>query len=63
VHCLQNYLYAVGGNDGATSLDSCERYDPLLNKWVYIQPMSRRRAGAGMAELNGKLYVVGEYDC
>ena len=58
---LQRYLYAIGGNDGATSLDSCERYDPHLNKWTMMASMNKRRAGAGVAELNGRLYVIGKY--
>jgi len=49
----------VGGNDGAVSLESCERYDPHLDKWVYVAPMNQRRAGAGVTELHGQLYAVG----
>jgi len=55
----QGYLYAIGGNNGTASLDTCERYDPHLNKWTAIEPMKKRRAGAGVAELHGYLYVVG----
>jgi len=58
---VQSYMYAMGGNNGAASLESCERYDPHLNKWALIQPMNKRRAGAGVAELNGFLYVVGSF--
>ena len=54
-------MYAIGGNDGAASLESCERYDPHLNKWALVSPMNKRRAGAGVAELNGQLYVIGKY--
>ena len=50
----------MGGNDGAVSLDSCERYDPHLDKWSYVAPMNQRRAGAGITELHGQLYAVGE---
>ncbi len=60
---LQGHLYAIGGNDGSSSLSSCERYDPHLNKWSPITPMNKRRAGAGVAQLNGHLYVVGKYVC
>lgn len=51
----------MGGNDGATSLDSCERYDPHLNKWTMIASMKQRRAGAGAAEINGKIYMIGAF--
>jgi len=57
--CAQNYLYAIGGNNGTASLDTCERYDPHLNKWTSVESMKKRRAGAGVAELHGCLYVVG----
>lgn len=33
----------MGGNDGTSSLDSCERYDPLLNKWKLVASMQHRR--------------------
>jgi len=56
---LQGYLYAIGGNNGVASLDTCERYDPHLNKWTLIEPMKKRRAGAGVAQLHSQLYVVG----
>lgn len=42
---LRGYLYAVGGNDGAASLQSVERYNPHTNKWSRVAPMNRRRAG------------------
>ena len=56
---VQGYLYAIGGNNGVASLDTCERYDPHLNKWTLIEPMKKRRAGAGVAQLHSQLYVVG----
>jgi len=62
VCCLsvcQGHLYAIGGNNGTASLDTCERYDPHVNKWTSIEAMKKRRAGAGVAQLHGYLYVVG----
>jgi len=56
---IQGFVYAIGGNNGAASLETCERYDPHLNKWTLVESMNKRRAGAGVAELNGQLYVVG----
>lgn len=55
----QGYVYAVGGNDGVASLSSVERFDPHLNKWTDVREMGQRRAGNGVSELNGCLYVVG----
>lgn len=56
----QNFVYAVGGNDGVASLSSVERFNPHLNKWVEVREMGQRRAGNGVSKLNGCLYVVGE---
>lgn len=56
---LQNFVYAVGGNDGVASLSSVERFNPHLNKWTEVSEMGQRRAGNGVSKLNGCLYVVG----
>lgn len=45
VAALDGYLYAVGGNDGTTSLLTAERYNPHTNKWTMVAKMNRRRAG------------------
>lgn len=58
---VQNHVYAVGGNDGVASLSSVERYDPHLDKWIEVKEMGQRRAGNGVSELHGCLYVVGEW--
>jgi len=57
---FQNHVYAVGGNDGVASLSSVEKYDPHLDKWIEVKEMGQRRAGNGVSELHGCLYVVGE---
>ena len=58
---IQNHVYAVGGNDGVASLSNVERYDPHLDKWIEVKEMGQRRAGNGVSELHGCLYVVGEW--
>lgn len=57
---FQGLLYALGGNDGSSSLDNCEKYDPYLNRWLRVACMHKRRAGAGVAVLDGYIYVVGK---
>ena len=52
-------MYVIGGNDGTNFLCSCEVYDPLTNKWTFIAPMHRPRAGVGAAVVDGNLYVAG----
>ena len=59
---LGRFLYAAGGNDGNTSLQTVEKYDPHINKWVGVAPMAKRRAGVGLAALNGYLYAAGGFD-
>jgi kelch-like protein 17 (actinfilin) len=44
-------LYALGGNDGSASLNSMERYDPKMNKWVLVTAMSARRSSVGATVL------------
>jgi len=39
-----------------------ERYDPHLDKWIEVKEMGQRRAGNGVSELHGCLYVVGGFD-
>lgn len=38
------------------------RYNPHTNKWTEVAPMAKRRAGVGLAALNGFLYAVGGFD-
>jgi len=45
------YLYAIGGNDGSSSLNTVERYDPLSNKWSIVNSMMLRRSSVGAAAL------------
>ena len=41
---LQNRLYAVGGFDGSTGLQTAERYDPATNTWEAIALMNCKRS-------------------
>lgn len=73
---LENALFAIGGNSGTCSLDTCEKYDPILDKWSPISPMKNRRhfqltnfsrlfnfrAGAGVAVIGPYIYVIGGFD-
>ena len=53
-----DYLYAVGGYDGASRhcLSSVEKYDPTKNEWMCVTEMSTRRSGAG--ELHAHKYLI-----
>lgn len=49
---IDGFIYAIGGNDGSSSLNSIERYDTKLNKWVQLQSMVTRRSSVGAAVLD-----------
>jgi hypothetical protein len=59
VAALGGKLYAVGGYDGSTYLNSAEVYDPIDNSWNSIAPMNISRRYLDVAALGGKLYAVG----
>lgn len=48
---MDGWLYAVGGNDGSSSLNSIEKYNPRSNKWVAASCMFTRRSSVGVAIL------------
>ena len=54
VGILDGLLYAIGGYDGGSCVDTAERYDPLTNQWSSIAAMNIRRRYA-------KVAVVGEF--
>ncbi|XP_074085731.1 kelch-like protein 5 isoform X4 [Macrotis lagotis] len=43
---LGDKLYAVGGYDGQTYLNTVEAYDPQTNEWTQVAPLCLGRAGA-----------------
>ncbi|XP_052537698.1 kelch-like protein 5 isoform X3 [Tympanuchus pallidicinctus] len=43
---LGDRLYAVGGYDGQTYLNTVESYDPQTNEWTQVAPLCLGRAGA-----------------
>ncbi|XP_036363984.1 kelch-like protein 8 [Octopus sinensis] len=55
-------LYAIGGHDGFTHLNSGEVFDPVKNKWSYIAPMGSLRRGIALACLGGPIYAIGGLD-
>ena len=63
VAVLNDLLYAVGGHDGTSYLNSIERYDPQTNQWsAEVAPTSSCRTSVGVAVLDGFLYAVGGQD-
>jgi hypothetical protein len=54
VGVLEGPLYAVGGHDGWSYLNTVERWDPQARQWSYVAPMSTQRSSVGVAVLNSK---------
>lgn len=57
VAVLDGYLYAIGGSDGTSPLNTVEKYDPKTNRWSSVAPMGTRRKHLGAALFQDKLYV------
>ncbi|XP_076026853.1 kelch-like protein 22 [Genypterus blacodes] len=60
-HCVcvvGGRIYAVGGRDYSSELDSVERYDPHTNTWDFVAPLRREVYAHAGAVLDGKMYVT-----
>ncbi|KJH40855.1 BTB/POZ domain protein [Dictyocaulus viviparus] len=62
VSVLNGCLYAVGGSDGQSPLNTVERLDPRVGRWEVVRPMTTRRKHLGSAIFDGHLYAVGGRD-
>lgn len=40
-------LYAIGGYDGQTNLNTVEMFDPNINEWKFVTSMSAHEGGVG----------------
>jgi len=52
-------LYAIGGQDGDTTLNINEAYDPLRDTWIPKAPMLTARHHAASTTVDNKIYVTG----
>ena len=58
----QGSLYAIGGLNDSSLVDTVDRYDPLLDRWFQdVLSMQTARTYHGCAIYKGKLYVAGGY--
>lgn len=55
---LDNHVYAVGGFDGSTGLNSVECYNPITDEWKSIANMSTRRSSVGVGVVRGMSFPV-----
>ncbi|XP_029345540.1 kelch-like protein 2 isoform X2 [Acyrthosiphon pisum] len=59
VGVINDYIYAVGGSDENSCVNSVEAFDCRTQTWRMISSMSIRRESVGLGVLNNLLYVVG----
>ncbi|XP_035699662.1 kelch-like protein 9 [Branchiostoma floridae] len=67
LHPVGGRLYLVGGmtvvnGHSMAGMKVVDSYNPNLDQWTRLAPMSVPRGEAGCATLDGKIYVVGGYD-
>ena len=41
---LNGFIYAIGGSDGSSYLNTAERYDPQADSWTSIAAMGTQRS-------------------
>jgi hypothetical protein len=59
---LGGKLYALGGQDGSSSLQTVEMYDPKTNMWTEMPSMLQRRSSFGVVVFEGKIFAIGGFD-
>ncbi|XP_008274920.1 kelch-like protein 22 isoform X2 [Stegastes partitus] len=60
-HCVcvvGGHIYAIGGRDYSSELDSVERYDPQSNTWEFVSPLKREVYAHAGAVVDGKIYIT-----
>lgn len=62
VVALDGWIYAIGGFNGVSFLNTVEAYDPASNTWVTLAPMPTPRAAVQAAVVDGRIHVVGGYN-
>ncbi|MBN3311543.1 KLH20 protein, partial [Atractosteus spatula] len=56
---LDGFVFAVGGWEGHSRLDSVECYDPHTNTWYFVESMKMAVTSPAVVALDGLLYVTG----
>lgn len=57
---LDGFVYAVGGWEGGSRLDSVEYYNPQNDSWQFTQPYKMAVTSPAVVSLDGLLYVTGK---
>lgn len=56
---LDGFVYAVGGWEGRSRLDSVECYNPHTNAWQFTESVKMAVTSPAVVALDGLLYVTG----
>lgn len=59
---LDDKVYAIGGSNGTTELDSVEILDMNASKWVKAQKLSLARSNMGVCTLDDLIYCIGGWN-
>lgn len=59
---LDDKVYAIGGSNGTTELDSVEMLDLNVGKWVKMPKMPLAKSNIGVCELEGLIYCIGGWN-
>src|SRR5437588_13003318 len=58
---LGGFIYAIGGDNNGSPVGDVERYDPSLNTWTALNPLTIPRRNFAAVVANGIIYVIGGY--
>ncbi|KAF2892512.1 hypothetical protein ILUMI_13656 [Ignelater luminosus] len=59
---INDKVYAVGGSNGTTELDTVEMLDISVGKWTNLPKLPLARSNLGVCDLNGLIYCVGGWN-
>ena len=52
-------LWAIGGTDGVSSLDTVESFDPIKKKWFKRPNLQQERSGSAVTVHDNTIWVIG----
>jgi N-acetylneuraminic acid mutarotase len=59
VAVVNGKIYAIGGSNDDTHLDTTEEYNPATDTWTSKSPMPTARSGFAVAVYQNKIYCIG----
>jgi len=59
---FEKCIYVFGGENTLKKLNSVEKYNPAINKWLKVSNMSIARSNLAACIMNGKIYFAGCFD-